>query len=485
MGAIVFLNYSLFLCLLSTTIACTSGGGGKERQRSQLPVAGVIHEKIISKTTEGISYALFLPASLGKEKELPDGAPNKGKATMDVPSELRYPVILMFDPHGEGILPVKSYQELATRFGYILIGSNDSRNNQSRESSARIISGLLNEIQAAYPIDTNRIYAAGFSGGARVAVMAAMFNKEIRGVIGCGGGFPGGEQPTAADFDYFGIAGTADFNMNEMLQLDGVLNQLGFRHFITTYPGRHDWPPVTVMEEGFQWLSLNAMKDGTVKRDQDGVALIMEGFRERISMAKLQKQFIAAANLCTEAIQFADGLINFEEFSRELKDLQSLPAYKKQLAYRTMVLQKEETEQQKFMDALFTKDEAWWKNRIDRMNQSPMQGVNPEDTLMNARLKAFLSIICYANAKEAIRQRNREVAKSVINVYEMADPENPEPNYMRAVILLQRYDTAAAVAQLEKAVNKGFSDKVRMIQQPEFVMLKNSQAWFNLLQKIK
>jgi hypothetical protein len=227
------------------------------------------------------------------------------------------------------------------------------------------------------------------------------------------------------------------------------------------------------------------MKDGTVKRDQDGIARIMEGFRERISMAKSQKQFIAAANLCKEAIQFADGLINFEEFSRELKDLQSLPAYKKQLTYRMMVLQSEKTEQQKFMDALFTKDEAWWKNRIDRMNQSPMQGVNPEDTLMNARLKAFLSIICYANAKEAIRQRNREVAKSIINVYEMADPENPEPNYMRAVILLQRYDTAAAVAQLEKAVNKGFSDKIRMIQQPEFVMLKNSQAWFNLLQKIK
>ncbi len=485
MGAIVSLKNSLFLSLLYTAIACTSVGEGKETQRSQLPGAGVIHEKISSQITDGISYALFLPASSGKEKETPDGAANNGKATADVPSSHRYPVILMFDPHGEGILPVKSYHELASRYGYILVGSNDSRNNQTRENSASIITGLLKEIHATYPVDTNRIYAAGFSGGARVAVMAAMFNKEICGVIGCGGGFPGGGQPAKADFDYFGIAGTADFNMNEMLQLDGMLTQLGFRHFITTYPGKHEWPPVKVMEEGFQWLTLNAMKDGKVKRDHPEIARIMEGFKERISMAKSQKQFIAAANLYEEAIQFADGLIKVEEFNQELKDLQSLPAYKKQVEYRNMILQKEEKEQQIFMDALFAKDEAWWKNRIDRMDQSHMQGLNPEDTLMNSRLKAFLGIICYANAKEAIRQRNRELAKSVIDVYEMADPENPEPNYMRAVILLQRYDTTAAVAQLEKAVTKGFSDKVRMIQQPEFAMLKNSQAWFNLLQKIK
>jgi hypothetical protein len=104
---------------------------------------------------------------------------------------------------------------------------------------------------------------------------------------------------------------------------------------------------------------------------------------------------------------------------------------------------------------------------------------------MNARLKAFLSLVCYSNADAAVKQRNREVAKTVITVYEMADPQNPEPNYLRAIILLQRYDSTAAVKQLEIAVSKGFSDKLRMMKQPEFQALKNSPEYFDLLQKMK
>jgi len=457
---------NLFLFFLVTSISCSSGAGKNETPVKQLLKPGIVHEKVDGFTGNELSYALYLPSGCG------DG-------------NIKYPVILALDPSGSGLTPVNKYKDLAEKYGYILIGSNDSHNGQPTTEIGPVITGMLGEIRSVYPSDSNRIYLAGFSGGSRVAGMAATYYREVKGVIGCGAGFTAGNQPPVSKFDYFGIAGTADFNMNEMIRLDGILDRLGIRHFIATFPGPHAWPPVNVMEDGFHWITLNAMKDGTLARDDSLINRIMSGFNDRISSARDQNQMIAAAEACREAVSFSEGLMPADGFKQTLQSIEIHPEYKKQIAYRAKILKKESNEQQSLMNDLFSRDESWWKKRIEQMSSENMKRLNPEDTLMNARLRAFLSLMCYSNASQAIIQRNREAAKKVINIYELADPQNPEPNYMRAVILLQRYDTAAAVAQLEKAVNKGFSDKIRMIQQPEFVMLKNSQAWFNLLQKIK
>ncbi len=479
---------SLVFVFLSVTLACSSCGSRKVSESKQLPEAGVVHKKVICSGNQDLSYALYIPWAT-----VASATPKTGTATPPAPSQtgrgadgkVLFPVMIAFDPHGDGVLPLTKYKDLAEKYGYILIGSNDSQNGQAGEVTDGIIRGLLAEIHTVYPIDTNRIYVAGFSGGSRVAAMAAMSHKEVKGVIGCGAGFPGGNQPPLYKFDYFGIAGTADFNMNEMLQLDGVLTQLGMRHFIATFPGPHAWPTSSVMEEGFQWLTLNAMRDGTLQRDDAVIAAIMGGFDARIARLKSENYLVSAAERCREAIEFAGGFIPTDHFIQELKSIEQLPEYNKQVVYHTNILKKEEDEQKSLMNAIFSQDEAWWKKRIEAMDSRHMRGLNPEDTLMNARLKAFLSLMCYSNASGAIRQRNREVANTVINIYELADPPNPEPNYMRAVVLLQRYDTTAAIRQLDIAIGKGFSDKNRMIQQSEFQMIKNSPAWFDLLQKMK
>ena len=457
---------NLVLFFLVTFLSCSSGAGRNDSPAIHLPKPGIVHEKIVGFTVETLSYALYLPSGL-------------------LNGNRKYPVILALDPSGSGLTPVVKYRDLAEKYGYILIGSNDSYNGQPTTDIGPVITGMLGEISSVYPSDSNRIYLAGFSGGSRVAGMAAIYYRAVKGVIGCGAGFAAENQQPAGRFDYFGIAGTADFNMNEMIRLDGILDRLGIRHFITTFPGPHAWPPAGVMEDGFQWITLNAMKDGTLHRDDSVINLIMSGFNDRISSARGLNQLIAAAEACREAISFSDGLLPGDGFRKTLQSLEALPEYKKQIAYRTKILKKESNEQQSLMDDLFSRDETWWKRRIEQMDSKHMKGLNQEDTLMNARLRAFLSLVCYSNANQAIRQRNREVAKKVIDVYELADPLNPEPNYLRAVILLQRYDTTAAVGQLNIAIVKGFSDKSRMVQQPEFRMLKNSTAWFDLLQKMK
>lgn len=457
---------SLILVFLLISVSCSSGAGRNESPVKPLLKPGIVHEKVDGFTGNELSYALYLPSGCG------DG-------------NIKYPVILALDPSGSGLTPVNKYKDLAEKYGYILIGSNDSHNGQPTTEIGPVITGMLGEIRSVYPSDSNRIYLAGFSGGSRVAGMAATYYREVKGVIGCGAGFAAGNQPPDSRFDYFGIAGTADFNLNEMIRLDGILDRLGIRHFITTFPGPHAWPPASVMEDGFQWITLNAMKDGTLNRDDSLISRIMSGFNDRISSARDQNQLIAAAEACREAVSFSEGLIPADGFKQTLQSVEIHPEYKKQIAYRAKILKKESNEQQSLLDDLFSRDQLWWKKRIEQMSSKHMKGLNPEDTLMNARLSAFLSLMCYSNASQAINQRNREVAKKLIDVYELADPLNPEPNYMRAVILLQGYDTTAAFGQLNIAIGKGFSDKSRMVQQPEFRMLKNSTVWFDLLQKME
>jgi hypothetical protein len=52
-------------------------------------------------------------------------------------------------------------------------GSNNSRNGPMPEIQAAV-SALLTDTEARFPIDSRRVYATGFSGGARVATGLAM-----------------------------------------------------------------------------------------------------------------------------------------------------------------------------------------------------------------------------------------------------------------------------------------------------------------------
>jgi hypothetical protein len=344
---------------------------------------------------------------------------------------------------------------------------------------------MLEEMVSVYPADTNRIYLAGFSGGARVACLAGMFYPEVQGVIGCGAGFPSASRQPLYRFDYFGIAGRADFNLNEMLRLDRELDGAGYRHFITTHPGRHAWPPPAVMEEGFQWITLNAMKDGMIPKDTILVHTILGRLRERIDSLKQQADLPGAAEKYREAILFAGGLIPVTGLDRELALLEQTPAYKNQLSEQAKIMKREEAEQKQLMDAVFTMDPDWWKNRIAKLNPPRKAKMNPDDTLMYARLRGFLSLMCYSDANNALREGNRELAARVIDIYEMADPGNPEPNYLRATILAGGSGSSEAAAQLKRAISKGFNDRNRMERQPEFQAMKNSPAWVELMKTVK
>ncbi|HET8925523.1 MAG TPA: hypothetical protein VFN26_21245 [Candidatus Acidoferrum sp.] len=213
---------------------------------------GIVVPKVITLARPEESYALYLPASYSAAK--------------------RWPIIYVFDPGANGNYPVQLMKDAAERYGYIVVGSNNSRNG-SWKIELEAAQAMSQDTQERFLIDGRRIYAAGFSGGARVAARLAQICKCMAGVLLNGAGFQP-EVPASPDgrFGVFATVGTFDFNYGEVVQLDDQLEKLGYAHFLRRFDGPHQWAPESALDEAFAWFRLQAMKNGQEARDDPFVA---------------------------------------------------------------------------------------------------------------------------------------------------------------------------------------------------------------------
>ena len=129
---------------------------------------GKILEKVVCRQDPEKSYALYLPTAYSEEKE--------------------WPVLYAMDPGARGEIPVALFHKAAEEFGYILVGSNDSRNGPWQPVIQSLIA-VWNDTHDRFSIDKKRIYVTGFSGGSRAAsIFARVVMQPVAGIIGCGAG---------------------------------------------------------------------------------------------------------------------------------------------------------------------------------------------------------------------------------------------------------------------------------------------------------
>ena len=146
---------------------------------------------------------------------------------------------------------------------------------------------MATDVAKRFPVDARRIYTAGMSGGARVAMMVALHpeliagrNQGVAGVLASSAGFPPGEVRESVPFPVFATAGTDDFNYLEVRALDRALK--GPRR-VVIFEGGHTWLPVEVATEGIEWLELQGMASGARPRNQP---LIDDLFARRVARAE-------------------------------------------------------------------------------------------------------------------------------------------------------------------------------------------------------
>ena len=198
----------------------------------------------------GESYAVYLPGAYTPAR--------------------RWPLILVFDPGARGQTAVERYRLAAEQYGYIVAGSNSSRNYQNNDSAVTAMAG---DVLSRFSVDENRVYTAGMSGGARVALGTALASKGIAGVLASSGGYPDATPRQEVPFVIFATAGTEDFNHLEMRRLDQALKT---PHRLVIFEGGHTWLSSDLAIEGIEWLEVQAIKARRARQDDGKVNAIYE-----------------------------------------------------------------------------------------------------------------------------------------------------------------------------------------------------------------
>ncbi len=212
---------------------------------------GVVLPKVPCVTPPDQSYALYLPSHYSREK--------------------KWPIVYAFDPAARGSMPVELMKDAAERYGYIVVGSDNSHNGNWKPQ-AEAAQAMFDDTHARLSIDNKLVYFAGFSGGARLAASLTQRCNCAAGVILNGAGFAPSSPPVAnATFSVFAAVGTFDFNYGEVVDLDAKLGALHYSHSLRRFDGPHQWAPANVMDEALAWFRLIAMKDGHEERDMDFV----------------------------------------------------------------------------------------------------------------------------------------------------------------------------------------------------------------------
>jgi poly(3-hydroxybutyrate) depolymerase len=267
------------MCLIAWLVAASAAA-------QPLP-AGQIIDRVPVAGDASQTYALFLPAGY-----TPDHS---------------WPVIFAFDPGGRGRTPVERYQAAAARYGFIVAGSNNSRNGSSE--TGRAVASMTRDVLTRFNVNHARVYFAGMSGGSRVALAAALGTPGTAGVMASSAGYPDSQPRKAVPFPVFATAGTEDFNHIEMRQLDAALTT---PHHLEIFNGGHTWLSSELAVVAVQWMEVQAMKSGLEPRNEKEIDEILAA---RVA-AMPSDAADAAAYLALQAIvtDFA-GLRNVSSFA--------------------------------------------------------------------------------------------------------------------------------------------------------------------------
>ena len=394
-----FFSFLLFFSFFS----CGSQNASQDEFPGLIPKGKVIsgiHCKKDSTTT----YSVYFPGNLSSGKS--------------------YPLILAFDPAGSGALPLELYHELAEKYGYIMVGSEDSRNGLPISTTSRIISSLFSEIRDRFPVDTNRIYTLGFSGGARIASLIGLYYGGVSGVIGCGAGFAGDDVLGKFKFDYIGFAGTFDFNMNEMIRLNNQLEQNNFSHAIILLDGIHEWPSGKLMKNAFIWNECCAMRKSYIPMNSELISQQKSFFDSLLKVDKENNDMLSMYRNLRNTISFFNSLSDISTYSRTLNELEKDPEYIKQSAHQQQMMEREFTEQNLLQEEFFFRDLSWWRSRISDYDKRIRDNKDISDLRFCKRVKSYLSLLAYLNYNRMIKEHNLRNADLALHIYQIVDPEN-------------------------------------------------------------
>ncbi len=438
---------------------------------------GQLVDKIVCRSDPRFSFALYLPKAFDPART--------------------WPLLFLFDARGRGSLAAERYRAGAERFGWIVVSSNDTRSDDASAPNTDVLQALWNEAPGRFPIDRARIYAGGFSGGARLAFMIGLARKgSLAGVLAASGGLPT-PDPLVKDpgFAVFGTAGERDFNYREMRSLDRSLAKAQARHRLVIFTGGHEWPPAEVAAESIGWMEMEAMAGGLRPADPEIAREIFRESSARGSDLERVGDIAAAADLYESAVRdFAriappgevdearHSAARIHDAARKLQDEAQRRESTEAAAVRRLL-----AELEAILSAGPPVPLAAAANRLEvsRWRERAATG-SREDRLSAERVLAALLTQSSFYAPQAFFARHEpRRAAAALEIATAIEPDRPSPWYDLACARALAGDSGRAIEALRTAARKGFRDAAHARTDPDLVSLREREDFGRIVAEME
>lgn len=217
------------ICVLARAGFAAPGGNEGDQRCDRFVAAG----------KHGVSYHVCYPPGFSADK--------------------KYPVLILFSAGGNGRGILDSFREAVAHVGWIGVGCDGFKNKMDEDLGREMFAEALPDIEKRLPIDPDRMYLGGMSGGAwRAYHVSAWFDRNWKGILACGGWLGGEEYYNLKYPRKMAVAminGDKDSGANSWSGRDSkVLDRRGCRVKVFDFPGGHAIAPAEVLKEAIAWV---------------------------------------------------------------------------------------------------------------------------------------------------------------------------------------------------------------------------------------
>ncbi|MEM8907289.1 MAG: hypothetical protein AAGD05_05530 [Bacteroidota bacterium] len=404
----------------------------------------------------------------------------------------KWPIVYIFEPMARGALPVDSFQVAAEQYGYIVVGSNNSRNGPWA-NMFEAANHLFEDTETRFAIDLKRVYTAGFSGGSRMATATAVITEKIAGVIACGAAFPSAVayRPTEQTPPYacFGLVGDRDMNYQEMHKMEAQLQDWHFATRLRIFPAGHQWPSPDLLTEALEWMECQAMTSRKIPRDTALIDRQKTRLLQQIQTQKQNENWVALGRhyqyflkefpedqttgiaqawkaLSTSTV-YQEAVDTWEQ--AKTHEMNQRGIYRKEI--RRVARQKSMTDSIRW----------WWKGTLADLRKQ--EGNAPLwESQRAARTLNMISAQSIETAWVHLSKNEYNPAIQLLKLWKMVHPDRPWPDYQLARAQALNGQKKAAIKSLKRALEKGL-DKKALIRDAAFDSLRSAKKFKKLLEE--
>lgn len=383
----------------------------------------------------------------------------------------KWPVVFVFDTEGNSDRALKLFAPAAEEHGYVLAASNNVHDSLSISKNVLIANRMFSTVSSILPLEKDRIYTAGFSGGARLASVIPAFVKNIRGVLSCGAPIPNTDVlSTKNPFHFIGIVGKKDFNYPDMLALEKYLNKMKFPNQLLVFDGGHEWPSQADFSKALNYFTLTATAKGELSSNKEQLGVNFSKDLGVISSMITAKKPLMADHRLSQMIRVYGSYGLTDSLKATQKSLRRSKDYRNHRRSQNAAFFKENFIKDDY-DYFLEEDVltynynnlGWWTYQMENLEKYK-KGSNLFEKNMGLRLDGYLNALIEDNIDLINSEKvvDAEALNFLWMLKTITAPKDYE-NYLKVIshnAKTSEYGTA--LFYLEELLKQGYTDKEKL-----------------------